>query len=522
MGFPKVTGNRFVLLQTEARTGHILKKDQSPYTFAENSDVLFTVCDSLDEAKKQANALVRRHPSIEVNIYNAEEEVVEVIRDEMFLKKAVKFTSPQTGNFRWMVAVQLFFAVLIAFVVQNVLSVAIADESFKRELLDLASDMNIDASIDKMLADKMRSVEITFAVALALGFALMGWIADTTGTRRGMGAAIILASMASIAGAFVSSTNGLHVSRFVMGLGIGGIIPAALKGISEWFPNKERGWATGILGAGILSGWLFTTLTIPFLLNTLGWFLTFITAGTLGIVWIGWWYFTYQKPEEQKRLSLKELEHIWSSKSLSTSADSISWIALLKYPQLWTIAFAFMLTTPLWLLWIELPDAFRLAKSNTFSVSLQDFTFSPSFAFFAVSGIVGALVTGWLSINISKRLSLSKTRRILLLTCAFLPLTLFSLYFIDDTLVFSIILGLALAAHQGWFSQLYTLPSDFFPSERVASVAGICCAFGVLGGMVLAYFAQNLVYSFGAESLLWLSGIYLIAFLCLSRLKFDN
>ena len=521
MGFPKVTGTHFVLLQTEARTGHILKKDQSPYTFAENSDVLFTVCDSFDEAKKQAGALVRRHPGIEVNIYNAQEEVIEVIRDEMYLKRAVKFTAPQVGNFRWGVAAQLFLVLLIGFLIQNVLSVAIADEFFKREVLDISLETPIDSTINLMLSKKMRQVEITFAIALALGFGCMGWVVDAAGTRRGMGASVVLAALASIASAFVSSTNGLNVSYFVMGIAIGGIIPAALKATAEWFPSQEKGWVTGWLGAGILSGWLLTALGVPFLLHSLGWRFTFIAAGLLGLGWCIWWYFTFHQPEEQKNLSRKELAYIQATSfQRQITGLSLPWLQLWKMPRLWAIIACFLLTTPLWLLWIELPDLFRPAFPQTFSLSLHDFTFSPDFIAFALAGIAGSLTVGWLSrYLLNRKVPMSQALNKLLLATACVPVLLLSLFFIPVGTFFILIIALSLAAHQGWFSQVYFMIVQQFPKSRVASVTGIASAFGVLGSMTLAYFAKDMVAKLGLYNILWLSVFYLLAYLLLRRLN---
>ena len=48
------------------------------------------------------------------------------------------------------------------------------------------------------------------------------------------------------------------------------------------------------------------------------------------------------------------------------------------------------------------------------------------------------------------------------------------------------LIGLAAAAHQGWFANLFTTASDMFPRRAVGSIVGIGGMSGAIGGATMA------------------------------------
>src|SRR5690606_14570563 len=107
--------------------------------------------------------------------------------------------------------------------------------------------------------------------AYALGYLFMGWLMDRVGTRKGFTIAIGLWSLAAMLHAGARSVMGFMMARFALGLGESGNFPACIKGVSEWFPKKERSFATGIFNAGSNIGAIVAPLVVPVITLSLGW-----------------------------------------------------------------------------------------------------------------------------------------------------------------------------------------------------------------------------------------------------------
>jgi ACS family hexuronate transporter-like MFS transporter len=109
-------------------------------------------------------------------------------------------------------------------------------------------------------------------------------------------------------------------------LGEAGNFPAAIKTVAEWFPKKERAFATGIFNAGANVGAILAPLTIPLIVMADGtnWQYAFLLTGIFSFIWVIVWLRVYKEPEKHPRLSKEELEYIQSDSSVETK-DKISW-----------------------------------------------------------------------------------------------------------------------------------------------------------------------------------------------------
>jgi len=76
--------------------------------------------------------------------------------------------------------------------------------------------------------------------------------------------------------------------------------PPPLKATAEYFPKKDRAYATSIFNSGAQIGALLAPLTIPFIAKAWGWEMAFIAIGSLGFIWMAFWVFIYNKPEKTK------------------------------------------------------------------------------------------------------------------------------------------------------------------------------------------------------------------------------
>ena len=119
---------------------------------------------------------------------------------------------------------------------------------------------------------------------------------------------------AGIAG-FSVSVLGFMFSRALLAFGEAGNFPAAIKATAEYFPKKERSFATGIFNSGTNVGAILAPLTVPWIRINWGWEAAFIIMGAIGFVWLIVWLIIYEKPEKQKRLSATELAYINSEEN---------------------------------------------------------------------------------------------------------------------------------------------------------------------------------------------------------------
>jgi ACS family hexuronate transporter-like MFS transporter len=71
-------------------------------------------------------------------------------------------------------------------------------------------------------------------------------------------------------------------ARFGLGLGESGNFPACIKTIAEWFPRKERSFATGIFNAGTNVGAILAPPIVAWITYSIGWRWAFILTGAIG------------------------------------------------------------------------------------------------------------------------------------------------------------------------------------------------------------------------------------------------
>jgi ACS family hexuronate transporter-like MFS transporter len=293
----------------------------------------------------------------------------------------------------------------------------------------------------------------------------------------------------------------------VLGLGEAGNFPAGIKAVSEWFPAKERAFATGVFNAGANIGAVITPLIVPIITIAFGWRMAFIITGAISLVWLVAWIAIYRRPREVANLSAAELAHIESDPA--DPAKKIGWIKLLGYRETWAYALGKFLIDPIWWLFLFWTPDF-LAK--TYNLDLKSFG-PPLVAIYLLSDL-GSVAGGWSSSKLMKRgYSANFARKITMLACAFLVMPIFFAQYVDNLWLAVGIVGLATAAHQAFSANLYTIPSDMFPRGAVGSVVGIGGTVGAIGGMMMAKFTGYILQTTGSYTLIFAvaGSTYLIA-----------
>lgn len=369
--------------------------------------------------------------------------------------------TPGTG-YRWTICALLFAATTINYIDRQVLG--ILAPTLQGEIGWSETDYG--------------DIVSWFSFAYALGFLGMGRLMDRIGVRRGFSFAIVAWSLAAMGHAFARTVGGFSIARGALGLGEAGNFPGAIKATAEWFPRKERAFATGIFNAGSNVGAIVGPLSVPFIAAAWGWRWAFIVTGALGFVWLVFWLAIYRSPEQHPKVSAAELAYIRSDPV--EPVTSVPWLSLLKHRQTWAFFIGKFLTDPIWWFYLYWLPKFLDAQYGVKLIGLA----APLIAIYLVAD-VGSVGGGWVSSALIKRgWSVNRGRKTAMLIAALIIVpTMFAPHANSLWLAVAIV-SVAAAAHQWWSANLFTTASDMFPRRAVASVVGIGGFAGAMGGVL--------------------------------------
>lgn len=348
---------------------------------------------------------------------------------------------------------------------------------------------------------------VAFQIAYAIGMLSMGGIIDRLGTRKGYVLSIGLWSMFGMLHAAIGksySLMGFALARFGLGFGEAGNFPAAIKTTAEWFPKKERAFATGIFNAATAVGAIAAPLVIAKVVFWSGgergvgelmhWRYPFLLTGALSAIWVVLWLKTYRKPEEHPKLSAEELAYINSDSVVEQKITPLSWGKVLPKRQTWAFALA-KVTDAVWWFYLFWGAIFL---ADNFGVKIKDMGL-PFVVIYAIAD-TGSIFGGWLSGNfISRGWSTNKARKMTLLICALIILPVCYVAITDNKWLAIVLIGIGAAGHQAWSANIFTLVSDVFPKKATASVVGIGGMVGALAGMVSSYTLGKLLDQAGKQ-----------------------
>jgi len=405
---------------------------------------------------------------------------------------------PRVGYFRWSICALLFFATTINYIDRQVLGI-------------LAPDLQRSIGWSEI---EYGNIVMAFQAAYAIGLLVTGRLLDRMGTRLGFALAITLWSVAAMFHAAARSALGFGIARFALGLGEAANFPASIKTVAEWFPKKERAFATGIFNAGTNIGAVVAPAVVPFIALTWSWQWAFIMTGAIGFLWLGIWWVLYRPPESHPRLSKAEFDYIRSDPA--EAVTPVPWIKLIGYRQTWAFALGKLMTDPIW--WFYL---YWLGKFLNEKHGLSLSKLGPPLIVIYLIADVGSVGGGWLSSFLIKRgWSINAARKTTMLVCALCVMPIVFATQVTSLWAAVGLIGLAAAAHQGWSANIFTLASDMFPRRAVGSVVGIGGFGGAVGGMLIATAVGHLLQWTGSYVPVFLlaGAAYLVALLVIQVL----
>lgn len=381
-------------------------------------------------------------------------------------------------RYRWTICALLFVVTTINYMDRQVLS--ILAPTLQRELSWSESDY--------------ASVVYSFTLVYAFGFLVAGRWLDRVGVRTGFATAVVVWSLAAIGTALARTTAAFAAARALLGLGESANFPGAIKSVGEWFPKDERALATGIFNAGTNTGAILTPLVVPWIALTWGWRWAFVIVGSLGFLWLLLWLALYRDPTLKSEPS-ESLPFKGSASSGAPLGVTTPWLSLLTYRQTWAIVAGKFLADPVWWFYLYWLPKFL---DTTYGVKLAQVAL-PLIAVYLIAD-VGSIGGGWLSSGLLKRgwtTNRARKTAMLLMALTIVPTALAPRAGSMWTAI--LIVSLAAAAHQGWSANVYTLASDMFPPNAVASVSGIGGFAGAMGGVLFQFLTGRILDATGGN-----------------------
>ncbi len=383
--------------------------------------------------------------------------------------------NPYNCQMRWWILTLLFLGTTVNYLDRIILGI-------------LLPEIRKEIPIDDILYGQISSA---FQLSYTIGFLIAGKFIDRVGTRLGYSGAILWWSLAAAAHSFIRNPLTFGACRALLGLGEAGNFPAAIKSVSEWFPKKDRAFATGIFNAGtniatMIGPGLFVYMTAHF-----GWRTCFLITASSGLVVLALWYFTKAEPPPQD--------------DDEPMAVKLTWGQVARYKETWGFAAAKFFSDPVWwfyLFWLP-PYFYDVRHFDMKQVSW-------AFPFIYLMADVGSVGGGWVS-GYFMRLGwpVGKARKVsMAIFAGCMPIAATSVLF-DNPFIAIGLISLATTAHQGWSANLYTTVSDVFPKSAVASATGIGASVGGLGGVIFSTLLPGYIVTyFGYAPMFFIMGAF--------------
>jgi len=398
------------------------------------------------------------------------------------------------SNYRWTICALLFFATTVNYLDRQVLSLLhpLLEKEFNWTNSDYA---NITSAFQ-------------FVYAISMLFA--GRIVDKLGTKWGYAISLIIWSAGAVMhamaipvgeslssllswagiGLIPVSVLGFIASRAVLGFGESGNFPAAIKATAEYFPKKERSFATGIFNSGANIGAVLAPLTVPWIAEKWGWESTFLIVGAVGLIWLFFWFLLYDKPEKQKFITQSELDYINSDQLNDDGiveiedAEKVSWFKLLGYKQTWAFAFGKFMTDGVWWFFLFWLPSYLKVQYGMVGTSIM----MPLTVLYSMT-MIGSVGGGWFPVYFMKKgLAPYDARMKAMFIIALIPLVVLAAQPLGHISFWIpvILIGIGASAHQAWSANIFTTVSDMFPKKTVGSVIGIGGMAGGIGGVTIS------------------------------------
>ena len=203
---------------------------------------------------------------------------------------------------RLYIAIFLFSNLLINYMDRTTLSIAMPV---------IAKQFHWDSGIVGLV---LSSYMWTYAICLVP----WGWMSDRIGARKVNGLSVSLWSISAMLIGAAAGFGSMIGAMLLLGIGEAASLPTAGKVVRQWFPVRERGLATAIFNAGTFAGPALSAPIVAWILLRIGWRLSLVAVGAVGLVWVFLWLRLFHSPAECSWLPAEERNYVLTE--IDTSA----------------------------------------------------------------------------------------------------------------------------------------------------------------------------------------------------------
>lgn len=282
------------------------------------------------------------------------------------------------------------------------------------------------------------------------------------------------------------------IARCVLALGEAGNFPAAIKATAEYFPKKDRAFATGIFNSGANVGAIVAPLTVPLMAELWGWEMAFIIVGLIGFIWMGIWLFIYKPIADNPKVNDAERAYIQQDDAELTldeiepeNESKLSFIECLGFKQTWAFAFGKFMTDGVWWFFLFWTPAYLKIQYNMEGTQIA----WPIAILYSIT-VIGSVFGGkFPTYFINRGMNPYAGRMRAMLIIAFFPLVVlfaqplgYISYWVPILLI-----SVGASAHQAWSANIFSTVGDMFPKSAIATITGI----GGMAGGIGSFFIQK-------------------------------
>lgn len=366
---------------------------------------------------------------------------------------------------RWWMVGLVTAGLIVNYLARNTLSVAAPT---------MMKDLNIST-------EQYSHIVVAWQVCYALMQPIAGYILDAIGTKMGFAIFALAWSLACAAAAMATSWQGLAVFRGMLGITEAAGIPAGVKATTEWFPAKERSVAIGWFNIGSSIGALLAPPLVVWAIMHGSWEWGFLIVGGLGIVWTFLWMLFYKHPRDQKRLSDEERDYIVSGQEAQYSdpnAKKRRWTEIITSRNFWAIGIPRILSEPAWQTFNAWIPLYMMTERH---MNLKEIALFAWLPFLAAD--IGCVLGGYLSPLYHKycKVSLFTSRKMVVVTGALFMIGPACIGLVESPYTAIALLCVGGFAHQTLSGALYSVTSDMFGKNEVATTTGMGGMMGYLG-----------------------------------------
>ena len=240
---------------------------------------------------------------------------------------------------RWWIVALVAIATVINYIDRNALGIMWPG---------IVEDLGLD---DGSAKNAYATISTFFLIAYAASKSLSGRLFDIIGTKLGFVFSIVVWSVSAALHALAQGALSFSIVRATLGIGEAGNWPGATKSNAEWFPIHERALAQGIFNSGASLGAIISAPLIAIAYDWVGWKVTFVLIGSLGLLWlIPWLWLNRTTPDKHPFLSQEERDYILEGQvGEETDPDDhgLSWSQILQYRESWAILISRFLLDPI-------------------------------------------------------------------------------------------------------------------------------------------------------------------------------